>query len=115
MIRISFAESDQGQTGARLSGNTDSRFVEIQLQDNGIGIEKSSLEKIFDIFSQLPYNQIPNGGGIGLAYCRKIIRNHGGNITAHSEPGSGTVFSVILPVKQNLPQDFTHNYNDFQV
>jgi signal transduction histidine kinase len=78
----------------------DTKYVEILLEDNGIGIEKSQLEKVFDIFSQLPYDQQPlEGFGVGLAYCRKIIRNHGGTIAAQSEPGKGTTFSIVLPVK----------------
>jgi signal transduction histidine kinase len=74
------------------------QFVEIQLEDNGIGIEKSQHENIFDIFSQLPHEKVAKGRGIGLSYCRKIIRNHGGLITASSEAGSGTIFSIILPI-----------------
>lgn len=76
------------------------KYVEIRISDNGIGIEQSQLEKIFDIFSQLPNNNEPlHGFGVGLAYCRKIIRNHGGSISAQSEHGIGTTFSIILPVK----------------
>lgn len=74
------------------------KYVEILISDNGIGIEKSQLERIFDIFSQLPNSQSLQGFGVGLAYCRKIIRNHGGSINAQSEPGIGTIFSIILPV-----------------
>lgn len=77
---------------------TDVKYVEIRLEDNGIGIDKSQLEKIFDIFSHLPYDQVPEGKGIGLSYCRRIIRNHGGYIKAQSEIGHGTSFSIILPV-----------------
>jgi signal transduction histidine kinase len=73
------------------------QHTEIRIADNGIGIEQSQLEKIFDIFSQLPNNQPLHGFGVGLAYCRKIIRNHRGSISAQSEPGIGTTFSIILP------------------
>ena len=80
-------------------------FVEIQLEDNGIGIEASQLEKIFDIFSQVPstkQNNVLVGEGIGLAYCRRIIRNHAGSIKAHSEFGKGTTFSILLPVSRTI-------------
>lgn len=79
--------------------NQNQKYIEIRITDNGIGIEQSQLEKIFDIFSQLPNNQHLQGFGVGLAYCRKIIRNHGGSISAQSEPGAGTTFSIILPVE----------------
>lgn len=78
-----------------------SEFVEIVMEDNGIGIEKSQLENIFDMFSQLPYDKTPKGRGIGLSYCRKIIRNHNGSIIAQSESGIGTRFRIILPVSRN--------------
>jgi light-regulated signal transduction histidine kinase (bacteriophytochrome) len=81
-----------------IPGAVGNQFVEIQLKDNGIGIEKSQLENIFDIFSHLPYGNIPKGRGIGLSYCRKIIRNHEGIIKANSESGNGTSFSIILPI-----------------
>jgi len=73
------------------------QYVEIFLEDNGIGIDQSQIEKIFDIFTQLPSDQIPKSGGVGLSYCRKIVRNHGGNISAQSELDNGTIFSIILP------------------
>lgn len=76
-------------------------FVEIVMEDKGIGIEKSQLENIFDMFSQLPYDKSPKGRGIGLSYCRKIIRNHNGSITAQSESGIGTRFRIILPISRS--------------
>lgn len=81
-----------------LAEQPDVKYAEIRLEDNGIGIEKSQLEKIFDIFSQLPNEHVPEGKGVGLAYCRKIVRNHGGTITAQSESDTGTIFSIVLPV-----------------
>ncbi|GAB3510293.1 GAF domain-containing sensor histidine kinase [Spirosoma knui] len=74
----------------------ESGFVEIQIIDNGIGIEQAQLEKIFTIFSRLPNNK--EGAGIGLALCRKIIQNHDGLIKAQSELGKGTMISIILPI-----------------
>jgi len=73
------------------------KYVEIRIADNGVGIDSSQLGKIFDIFSKLDYDPELRSGGIGLAYCRKIVRNHGGMITAESEPGKGTTFLVYIP------------------
>jgi signal transduction histidine kinase len=72
-------------------------FVEIRIEDEGVGIEQSQLEKIFDIFSRLAYEHPLQGAGIGLAYCRKILRNHHGEIKAMSEVGKGTTISLLLP------------------
>ncbi|GGB95088.1 GAF domain-containing sensor histidine kinase [Dyadobacter sediminis] len=71
---------------------------EICIKDNGVGIENSQLKKIFDIFSQMQNHKLSSGEGIGLAYCKKIVRNHAGMIQAHSEINKGTTFLITLPV-----------------
>ena len=98
VITISCSELTPVQLGSQLAAGADTKFVDIQIADNGIGIERSQLEKIFTMFSQLPYNKALEGEGFGLAYCRKIIRNHAGLIKAQSEVGKGTTISVILPI-----------------
>lgn len=75
-----------------------SMYVEIRIADNGIGIEASQLEKVFDLFAQVPHNQVRDGEGFGLTYCRKIVQQHGGLIKAQSEFGQGTTVSVVLPI-----------------
>lgn len=96
-LKISAVEA-KDFAGKQLSPENGVRYIEINVEDNGIGIERSQLDKIFDIFAQLPDATSWPGFGVGLAYCRKIIRNHNGSITAQSEPGQGTVFSLLLPV-----------------
>ncbi|WP_084757789.1 ATP-binding protein [Spirosoma luteum] len=73
-------------------------YVEIQIADNGIDIEGSQLEKIVDMFAQLPTSKVREGVGFGLTYCRKIIQNHSGLINIHSEVRKGTTVSLILPI-----------------
>ena len=75
------------------------QFARIQMEDNGSGFSKFHLEKIFDIFSQFPGYQEGQTNGSSLAFCRKIVSNHGGTITAESEHDQGTIFSIILPGK----------------
>ncbi|GAB4006557.1 GAF domain-containing sensor histidine kinase [Spirosoma migulaei] len=77
--------------------SSETNYVAIQITDNGIGIDHAQLEKIFDMFAQLPTTTIREGQGFGLAYCHKIIRNHLGLIKLHSEVGQGTTVSIILP------------------
>lgn len=72
-------------------------YTEIQVIDNGIGIDKAQLDKIFNIFSRLSIDNINKGEGIGLSYCKKIIRNHKGTISVKSEMQIGSVFSITLP------------------
>ena len=78
-------------------------YVCISVQDNGIGFEEEYREKIFGLFQRLTTADKIPGTGIGLAICRKIAENHNGFISARSEPGKGSTFYVILPLKQKQP------------
>ncbi len=73
-------------------------FVEISLQDNGIGIEDQYQNKIFTIFSRLHSREKYSGTGIGLSITKKIIDHHGGNIWLDSEPEKGTTFHFTFPI-----------------
>lgn len=68
----------------------------ISVIDNGIGIQKQNLEKIFKPFYKEDKNN-HSGVGMGLAACKKIILNLDGNIEVESEPGKGSVFSFTIP------------------
>lgn len=94
-ILISTKELTAFEPGATQPTRTASGWVNIQIQDNGIGIDPSQLEKIFTIFAQSVATK--DGRGLGLAYCRKIVRNHGGMIKAQSVVGQGTTIFIILP------------------
>jgi PAS domain S-box-containing protein len=66
------------------------------VEDNGIGIERQYLERIFGIGERLHGRRIA-GTGFGLANCRKIVDHHGGRIWAESQPGAGSKFVFTLP------------------
>ena len=73
----------------------------IRVRDNGIGIPRELLPRIFDLFTQLDRTSDHplSGLGIGLALVRRLVEMHGGSVTARSEgPGTGSEFEICLPL-----------------
>ncbi|MEI6948599.1 ATP-binding protein [Paraflavisolibacter sp. H34] len=73
------------------------RYLELCVQDNGIGFGQEYAEKIFGLFSRLHSKTEYEGSGIGLAIAKRIVDNHGGLILARSREGEGARFIVLLP------------------
>ncbi len=78
--------------------------VEISVEDDGIGIRKEDLEKIFEPFSQIE-NSLSRkypGTGLGLALTRSLVEMHGGRIWVESEGlGNGSAFRFTLPAQKS--------------
>jgi len=81
-----------------IANESDKFYYKVNIRDNGIGMDKAHLNKIFTIFQRLHTRNEYSGNGIGLAICKKIMENHSGRIEVQSIPGNGSVFSLFFPI-----------------
>ena len=80
------------------------KYIKIAVSDNGIGIKKEDVPKIFDKFSQIESSLKRNNGGVGLGLTitKQLIDSHLGAIEVISEESQGSTFIVYLPLLDNL-------------
>jgi two-component system, sensor histidine kinase and response regulator len=74
-------------------------YIEITVEDNGIGINPETLKKLFTITEKVsePGTANETGTGLGLILCKEFVENNNGKIWAESEPGKGSRFIFTLP------------------
>lgn len=75
-------------------------YIKISIEDNGIGIARKDLTKIFDPYFTTREMGNEKGLGLGLAVCYSIIKKHDGLITVESKRNAGTVFHIYLPASR---------------
>ena len=73
----------------------DDDALRVSVADTGTGIRKDDLGRVFDPY----FTTKPSGTGLGLAIVHRIVEAHGGEIRLESEPGKGTTFTLLLPVR----------------
>jgi len=87
-------DGDGGKIVIKLASE-DSERVRVEITDTGKGIAPEDISKVFEPY----YSTKDTGTGLGLAIVRKAVEDHGGTVSVHSKQGSGTTFTIILPVK----------------
>ncbi len=85
----------------KLSTKNTKTGILIGIEDKGMGMNKETLNKIFDKFYRVPTGNVHNikGFGLGLSYVKAIITDFGGSISVDSEKGKGSTFTIFLPYK----------------
>lgn len=84
----------------KIDAKKDNQMIIISVRDNGVGMDKEAIKKLFRIDSQLskPGTANEKGTGLGLIICKDFVEYHGGKLWVDSELGKGTVFSFSIPV-----------------
>ncbi|MCE6988749.1 two-component regulator propeller domain-containing protein [Dyadobacter sp. CY323] len=100
---------ENGQVSVKLqiiSSDEMEEFLEIKVEDSGIGIPPEAQQKIFDRFYQhpLPDHIINQGSGIGLSIATEFVKMHSGAIDLESYVGSGSTFTISLPLRETAPR-----------
>jgi two-component system nitrogen regulation sensor histidine kinase GlnL len=80
---------------AKYGEHSDDRRIRLSIRDTGVGIAPEKLPHIFDPF----FTTKSHGTGLGLSVSHGIIQDHGGDIEVESQPGQGTVFHIVFPVR----------------
>jgi signal transduction histidine kinase len=98
---INKKEDKKGEILVSTSYLKDKELAEIGISDNGVGIPKEFLDKIFE-----PRFTTKKGGhGFGLTTCQKIAKNHSGKITVESKVEKGSTFTLTLPIEKEKTKD----------
>lgn len=102
-VGVRHLPSDALLQGEILPETVDAGWLELKVEDTGLGIPPEDLPRIFDRFYQSPQNQAanPDGSGIGLAMVRKYVNQHQGEVSVSSEVGKGTTFTLLFPIVQS--------------
>ena len=99
---VKFTESGGVRIGVTTDEASQRPALRFDVSDTGVGIAAEDIPHLFDPFSQLDTapSRSGEGTGLGLSICHQLVEHMGGTLTAASEPGQGSTFSVVLPQLQ---------------
>jgi signal transduction histidine kinase/ligand-binding sensor domain-containing protein/DNA-binding response OmpR family regulator len=88
----------------------------IKVGDTGVGIGEQDLSKVFDRFYQVNNREMNLGSGVGLAFTKRLVELHHGYITAQSAKGQGSVFTVTIPILDEVYRnDFSNEHKVYEL
>jgi two-component system NtrC family sensor kinase len=105
-LLVNAAQAMQERGEINISTWCEDDHVAVQIKDTGMGMTKVQMGKIFDPFYTT--KEVGKGTGLGLSISYRIVKKHNGEIKVESEPGKGTTFTVLLPIKGVEPEDKNH-------
>ncbi|MFP4068576.1 MAG: hybrid sensor histidine kinase/response regulator, partial [Opitutales bacterium] len=98
---IKFTDAGSIAVDASLVKADDTAMLHVDVRDTGIGIRADDVDQIFEPFRQADSSRTRRHGGtgLGLSICKKLVELMGGRIAARSEPGGGSTFSFVVPLR----------------
>ena len=89
----------------KISTQSNEKNIIIKVEDNGIGMNKETVKKVFERFYRAHTGNLHNvkGFGLGLSYVKTIVQAQGGEVKVDSVLGKGSAFTINLPLKKSMP------------